>query len=94
MKKFTIRRHGNYVAMVWAERVEVPADEHGSFFFRNGPHLVCGAGSYDIGVRVFAGGALDAEVEILPKSLIPIVPITPFMDDFTQADTFRVEEAA
>lgn len=91
LRKFTIRRGDNYVALVWAERVEIPSDTHGSFYFWTGDHIVCGAGSHDIQVRVFEG---DLDVPILPKSLIPIVPITPFMDDFTQADTFRVEEAA
>lgn len=71
-----------------ADRIELPTDDEGSFFFWRKDEMILGLGPRNIGVRVFEVSS-DSE-----RELLPISNVKPFMDDFTQADTFRVEEAA
>lgn len=51
MRKFTIRRNENWVAHVWADRVEVSIG--GCFHFFRGADLVAGCGDQAIGIHVF-----------------------------------------
>lgn len=65
MKRYRITNEkGVFVANIYAERVVVPADEHGPFVLYSGPEFIAGLGSRYIGVRVF-----EDEVEVLPLSL-------------------------
>lgn len=85
MKKFTLKRDDHFVAHVWADRVEVPADEYGCFYLYRGDDLVAGIGNSGIQVHLFEEG-------------VPVLPlfdkVKPFMDDFTQADMVQIEVAA